>query len=91
MPIISQIIKTSKILYGDLSEINILPGVSVLKRTPFLDSSKANDLHIKDKAALLIPYSPNPKNGFDGGDSWEKRLDDGKKFAEDHEADWWNK
>ena len=65
LPIISQIIKTSKILYGDLSEINILPGVSVLKRTPFLDSSKANDLHIKDKAALLIPYSPNPKNGFD--------------------------
>ena len=33
----------------------------------------------------------NPKNGLDGGDSWEKRLEDGKKFADEHEADWWNK
>ena len=33
----------------------------------------------------------NPKNGLDGGDSWEKRLEDGKTFADDHEADWWNK
>ena len=33
----------------------------------------------------------NPKNGLDGGDSWEKRLEDGKKFADEHETDWWNK
>ena len=33
----------------------------------------------------------NPKNGLDDGDSWEKRLEDGKKFADEHEADWWNK
>ena len=33
----------------------------------------------------------NPKNGIDGGDSWEKRLEDGKKFADEQEADWWNK
>lgn len=33
----------------------------------------------------------NPRRGDDGGDTWEKRMDDLDNFAEDHQDDWWNK
>ena len=33
----------------------------------------------------------NPKKGVESGDTWEKRLEVSKKFADEHEGDWWNK
>ena len=36
----------------------------------------------------------NPMRGKQGGDSWEKRLEDLEKFADDHgngETKWWDK
>ena len=33
----------------------------------------------------------NPKKGVEGGETWEKRLEEAKKFADEHEGDWWNK
>jgi len=33
----------------------------------------------------------NPMKGTDGGDTWEKRLDDLEKFADEKEGKWWDK
>jgi len=33
----------------------------------------------------------NPRRGDDGGDTWEKRMEDLDNFSDDHKDDWWNK
>jgi len=33
----------------------------------------------------------NPMKGADGGDTWEKRLDDLDQFADEKEGKWWDK
>jgi len=33
----------------------------------------------------------NPEKGAEGGDNWEKRLEDLEKFAEEKEGKWWDK
>ena len=33
----------------------------------------------------------NPQKGAEGGDNWEKRLEDLEKFADEKEGKWWDK
>ena len=33
----------------------------------------------------------NPVRGQDGGDSWEKRMEDLERFGEEKEGRWWDK
>jgi len=33
----------------------------------------------------------NPVRGQDGGDNWDKRMDDLAKFGEEKEGRWWDK
>ena len=33
----------------------------------------------------------NPVRGQDGGDSWDKRMEDLERFGEEKEGRWWNK
>ena len=33
----------------------------------------------------------NPVKGQDGGDTWDKRMEDLDKFAEEKEGKWWDK
>ena len=33
----------------------------------------------------------NPVRGQDGGDNWEKRMEDLEKFGEEKEGRWWDK
>ena len=33
----------------------------------------------------------NPARGQDGGDTWDKRMEDLEKFGEEKEGKWWDK
>ena len=57
---------------------------------------KGNDLDLAGLVCNNLGDSTciNPVRGKQGGDSWEKRLEDLDKFADDHgnaETKWWDK
>jgi len=55
--------------------------------------AKGNELDLAGLVCNKLGDSQciNPARGKDGGDTWEKRLEDLDQFADEHEGKWWDK